>query len=65
MEKQEAHGPRLARLIDIATAEMQMLCNIFQILSSQLMKKKIIIWTVLNFEEEYMGLTVNGAWSFE
>ena len=31
-------GPRFAHLIDIATADMQMLCNIFPILSSQLMK---------------------------
>ena len=36
--KQEAHGPRYAHLSDIATADMQMLCNIFPILSSQLMK---------------------------
>ena len=27
--------------------------------------ENIIIWAVLSFEEEYMGLTVNGAWSFE
>ena len=28
--------------------------------------EKIIIWAVLSFEEEYyLGLTVNGAWSFE
>ena len=27
--------------------------------------EKNIIWAVLSFEEEYMGLTVNGAWSFE
>ena len=32
--KQEAHGPRVAHLSDIATADMQMLCNIFPILSS-------------------------------
>ena len=38
-EKQEAHGPRVAHLSDIATADMQMLCNIFPILSSQLMKR--------------------------
>ena len=38
LQKQEAHGPRFAHLSDIATADMQMLCNIFQILSSQLMK---------------------------
>ena len=31
-------GPRFAHLSDIATADMQMLCNIFPILSSQLMK---------------------------
>ena len=36
--KQEAHGQRFAHLSDIATADMQMLCNIFPILSSQLMK---------------------------
>ena len=36
---QEAHGPRVAHLSDIATADMQMLCNIFPILSSQLMKR--------------------------
>ena len=36
--KQEAHGPRLAHLSDTATADMQMLCNIFPILSMQLMK---------------------------
>ena len=35
---QEAHGPRFAHLSDIATADMQMLCNIYPILSSQLMK---------------------------
>ena len=37
-KKQEAHGPRFAHLSDIATADMQMLCNIFPILSLQLMK---------------------------
>ena len=37
--KQEAHGPWVAHLSDIATADMQMLCNIFPILSSQLMKR--------------------------
>ena len=36
--KQAAHGPRFAHLSDIVTADMQILCNIFQILSSQLMK---------------------------
>ena len=38
-QKQEAHRPRLAHLSDIITADMQMLCNIFPILSSQLMKR--------------------------
>ena len=38
IKKQGAHGPRFAHLSDIATADMQMLCNIFPILSSQLMK---------------------------
>ena len=38
-EKQEAHGPRLAHLNDITTADMQTLCNIFPILSSQPMKR--------------------------
>ena len=28
--QQEAHGPQVAHLSDIATADMQMLCNIFQ-----------------------------------
>ena len=37
--KQEAQGPRLAHLSDIATADMQMLCNIFPILLLQLMKR--------------------------
>ena len=35
--RQEAQGPRVAHLSDIATADMQMLCNSFPILSSQLM----------------------------
>ena len=37
-KKQEAHGPRLAHLCDISTADMQIICNIFPILSLQLMK---------------------------
>ena len=48
--KQEAHRPRVAHLSDIATADMQMLCNIFPILSSQLMKrssfKQFLIWRI-------------------
>ena len=38
-KKQEAHGPRLAHLSVITTADMQMLCNIFPIQSSQPMKR--------------------------
>ena len=38
IHEQEAHGPRFAHLSDVATADMQMLCNIYPILSSQLMK---------------------------
>ena len=34
---QEAHGPRFAQVSDIATADMQILCNIFPILK-KLMK---------------------------
>ena len=36
--QQEAHWPWLAHLSEIATADMQMLCNIFHILLLQLMK---------------------------
>ena len=32
--KQEAHGPQLAHLSETATADMQMACNIFPILSN-------------------------------
>ena len=53
--KQEAHGPRFAHLSDIATADMQMLCNIFPILSLQLMK-------IPSFEQ-FLGLKKNiRAW---
>ena len=61
--QQEAHGPRFAHLSDRATADMQMLCSIFPILSSQLIKMH-----VSSFEQFLvlkknirMGLTVNGA----
>ena len=49
--QQEAHGPRLAHLSDIATADIQMLCNIFPILSSQLMKRSSF--------EQFLGLKKN------
>ena len=58
--KQEAHGPRFAHLSDIATADMQMLCNIFPILSSQLMKISSFE-QFLVLEKNIWGLTVNGA----
>ena len=29
VKEQEAHGPRLAHLSEIATADMHLLCNIF------------------------------------
>ena len=62
--EQEAHGPRFAHLSDIATADMQMLCNIFPILSSQLMKISSFE-QFLVLKKNIWGLTVNGAWSFE
>ena len=31
--KQDAHGPQLAHLSEIATGDMYLLCNIFSILS--------------------------------
>ena len=37
-KKQEAHGPQLAHLSEIATADMHLLCNIFSILPLQLVK---------------------------
>ena len=40
--KQETHGPRLTHLSEIATADMQMLCDIFPILSLQLMKGSLL-----------------------
>ena len=58
---QEAPGAWLAHLSDIATADIQMLCNIFPVLSLQLMKGS----SFKQVEEEYMGMTVNGVWSFE
>ena len=56
--KQEAHGPRVAHLSDIATADMQMLCNIFPILSSQLMKRSSFK-QFLNLKKNIYGMPVN------
>ena len=61
---QEAHGPRVAHLSDIATADMQMLCNIFPILSSQLMKRSSFKQFLI-LKKNIYGMPVNGAWSFE
>ena len=62
--KQEAHGPRFAHLSDIATADMQMLCNIFPILSSQLMKissfEQFLVlknkWAWQSMEHDYLNI---------
>ena len=62
--KQEAHGPRFTHLSDIATADMQMLCNIFPILSSQLVKISSIeqflvlkknIWAWQSMEHDHLN----------
>ena len=64
LNKQEAHGPRVAHLSDIATADMQMLCNIFPILSSQLMKRSSFKQFLI-LKKNIYGIAVNWAWSFE
>ena len=72
---QEAHGPRLVHLSKIATADMQMqmLCNIFPILSLQVMKgssyeqflvlknKNVLVFFIIIIILPYIGITVNGA----
>ena len=70
---QEAHGPRFAHLSDIATADMQMLCNIFPILSSQLMKissfeqflvLKKNIWAWQLMEHDHLNkLSIRSMWN--
>ena len=62
--KQEAHGPRVAHLSDIAMADMQILCNIFPVLSSQLMKRSSFKQFFILKKKTY-GMPVNWAWSFE
>ena len=59
VRQQQAHGPRLTHLSEIATADMHLLCNMFSILSLQLRKgslfkqflvlkkKKNVKWTNL------------------
>ena len=59
-QKQEAHGPWVAHLSDIATADMQMLCNIFPILSSQLLKRSSFKQFLI-LKKNIYGMPVNGA----
>ena len=67
-KKQEAHGPQFAHLSDIATADMQMLCNILPVLSSQLMKissfeqflvLKKNIWAWQSMEHDHLNKLSN------
>ena len=55
--KQEAHGPRVAHLSDIATAD-------FPILLSQLMKRSSFKQFLI-LKKNIHGMPVNWAWSFE
>ena len=59
--EQEAHGPRVAHLSSIASADMQMLCNILPILSSQLMKRSSFKQFLILKKNIIYGMTVNGA----
>ena len=58
--KQEAYGPRLAHLSEIATADMQMLCNIFPILSLQLTKGPSFEQLLVVFLLLFFFFTING-----
>ena len=59
--KQEAHGPRIAHLSGIATADKPVLCNIFPVLSSQLMKRSTFKQFLILKKNIIYGMTVNGA----
>ena len=59
--KCKTRGPRVAHLSDIATADMQMLCNIFPVLSSQLMKRSTFKQFLILKKNIIYGMTVNGA----
>ena len=59
--KQEAHGPWVTHLNGIASADMQMLCNIFPILSSELMKRSSFKQFLILKKNIIYGMTVNGA----
>ena len=61
IKQQEAHGQRVAHLSSIASADMQMLCNIFPILSSQLMKRSSFKQILILKKNIIYGMTVNGA----
>ena len=52
--------PWATGLSDITTADMQMLCNIFPILSSQLMKRSSFKQFLILMKNIY-GMTVNGV----
>ena len=56
--EQEAYGPRVAHLNDIATADMQTLCNIFPILSSQVLKRSSFK-QFLVLQKNIYGMPVN------
>ena len=57
----KTRGPWVAHLSDIATADMQMLCNIFPILSSQLMKRSSFKQFLILKKNIIYIMTVNGA----
>ena len=61
-KKYFTRGPRaMGHQSDIATADMQMLCNIFPILSSQLMKRSSFKQFLILKKNIIYGMTVNGA----
>ena len=58
---QAAHGPRVAHLSDIATADMQLLCKIFPVLLSQLMKRSTFKQFLILKKNIIYGMTVSEA----
>ena len=54
-------GPWATHLSDIATADMQMLCNIFPILSLQLIKRSSFKQFLILKKNIIYGMTVNGV----
>ena len=59
-KKKKKRGPRVAHLSDISTADMQMLCNIFPILLSQLMKRSSFKHFLI-LKKNIYGMPVDGA----